>query len=265
MLAHRMLEAAAHRRSSSGTLWTPSLLTTLAWFDADDASTLTVSGSSISQWNDKSGNGYNATQTTGSAQPQLASSSFGSLPAVNFATASQFLYVPSIPQVSGQTVFAVLDTTSLGTGYVLLMERNAASASNMAIYLGGTSTYGAADYTPWIYWNAAGYGVLTANRKKSLLSFNYSTSGGAATVNNTQDGALTPITSTGSASALTTWRSINGAAGVQSSTFKIAEVIVLNSISSTDKQKMEGYLAWKWGINGNLPAGHPYKSAPPYL
>ena len=247
------------------TLWTPSLITTLTWYDAADAATLIVSGTSISQWNDKSGNGYDATQTTGSAQPQLAASSFGSLSAVNFATTSQFLYVPSIPQVSGQTVFTVVDTTSLGTGYALLMERNAASASNMAIYLGGTSTYGAADYTPWTYWNTVGYGVLPANRKKSLLSFNYSTSGGTATVNNTQDGSLTPVIGSGSASALTTWRSLNGAVGVQSSTYKIAEVVIVNSITSTDKQKMEGYLAWKWGIEANLPSGHPYKTAAPLV
>ena len=40
-------------------LWTPEELgASLAfWLDADDASTITLSGSSVTQWDDKSGNG----------------------------------------------------------------------------------------------------------------------------------------------------------------------------------------------------------------
>jgi hypothetical protein len=26
---------------------------------------------------------------------------------------------------------------------------------------------------------------------------------------------------------------------------------------------VEGYLAWKWGLQGNLPPNHPYKLFPP--
>jgi hypothetical protein len=45
---------------------------------------------------------------------------------------------------------------------------------------------------------------------------------------------------------------------------QVAEVICLKYIaSSTDRQKIEGYLAWKWGLEANLPAGHPYKDAAP--
>lgn len=35
------------------------------------------------------------------------------------------------------------------------------------------------------------------------------------------------------------------------------------SYTSTEQQKTEGYLAWKWGLQGNLPSNHPYKSATP--
>lgn len=45
---------------------------------------------------------------------------------------------------------------------------------------------------------------------------------------------------------------------------KIAEVIFFNSALTTDeRQKVEGYLAHKWGLTGNLDAGHPYKSVAP--
>ncbi|MBS0453959.1 MAG: hypothetical protein JSS14_21875 [Proteobacteria bacterium] len=40
-------------------------------------------------------------------------------------------------------------------------------------------------------------------------------------------------------------------------------VAVEGNISDTDRQKIEGYLAWQWGLQGNLPSGHPYKSAAP--
>ncbi len=29
------------------------------------------------------------------------------------------------------------------------------------------------------------------------------------------------------------------------------------------RYKAEGYLAWKWGLQGNLPSSHPYKNNPP--
>lgn len=45
-----------------------------------------------------------------------------------------------------------------------------------------------------------------------------------------------------------------------------SEIIIFNSLlSTTDRQLVEGYLAWKWGLEGNLPAGHPYKNAAPTL
>ena len=44
----------------------------------------------------------------------------------------------------------------------------------------------------------------------------------------------------------------------------VREIICVKGALSADNQdKIEGYLAWKWGIQGNLPAGHTYKSAPP--
>jgi len=32
-----------------------------------------------------------------------------------------------------------------------------------------------------------------------------------------------------------------------------------------DRQKLEGYLAWKWGTQASLPIGHPYKGSPPTI
>ena len=44
----------------------------------------------------------------------------------------------------------------------------------------------------------------------------------------------------------------------------IAEVLAFNSkLSDSDRQKIEAYLAYKWGINGNLPSTHPYVASMP--
>jgi len=43
-----------------------------------------------------------------------------------------------------------------------------------------------------------------------------------------------------------------------------AEIVLYNVVlSTTNIQKIEGYLAWKWGLQANLPSNHPHKSAPP--
>jgi hypothetical protein len=50
-------------------------------------------------------------------------------------------------------------------------------------------------------------------------------------------------------------------AGSQSLDGFIAEIIGFPNIS--EQEIVEGYLAWKWGIQGLLPYGHPYKNSPP--
>jgi hypothetical protein len=44
----------------------------------------------------------------------------------------------------------------------------------------------------------------------------------------------------------------------------IQEVIVINpGMADSDRQKVEGYLAWKWGLQTKLPRSHPYASQAP--
>lgn len=46
----------------------------------------------------------------------------------------------------------------------------------------------------------------------------------------------------------------------------IGDCIICNQvISDEDRQKLEGYLAYKWGEQASLPSDHPYKSSPPTL
>jgi len=45
----------------------------------------------------------------------------------------------------------------------------------------------------------------------------------------------------------------------------ISEIMLFDGVLTNDRRElMEGYLAHKWGLTGNLPAAHPYKSNNPY-
>jgi hypothetical protein len=44
----------------------------------------------------------------------------------------------------------------------------------------------------------------------------------------------------------------------------IGEIIYYTAVlSTTQRQEIEGYLAWKWGLKDSLPSSHPYKLFPP--
>jgi hypothetical protein len=46
----------------------------------------------------------------------------------------------------------------------------------------------------------------------------------------------------------------------------LCEIIIYNyAVTAAERQLVEGYLAWKWGINASLAAGHPYQSSPPRM
>ena len=46
----------------------------------------------------------------------------------------------------------------------------------------------------------------------------------------------------------------------------VAEIVIYQSLLSQDAiDRVQGYLAWKWGLVSSLPAGHKYKSYPPKI
>ena len=46
-------------------------------------------------------------------------------------------------------------------------------------------------------------------------------------------------------------------------TGQVADAVVCNTLSTTERQKLEGYWAHRFGLAANLPGDHPYKSAAP--
>ncbi len=59
---------------------------------------------------------------------------------------------------------------------------------------------------------------------------------------------------------------INGQGGTSTNSFQsyVAEILVFNTgLSQSNRYLVEGYLAWKWGIQSLLPNTHPYYEATP--
>ena len=86
----------------------------------------------------------------------------------------------------------------------------------------------------------------------------------------TLDGTSTTFTDTGAIPVLSTGDMVIGASGRSSGTpggvskMKLSELLVFrDGIAAADVQKIEGYLAHKWGVTNKLTSGHPYTASAP--
>lgn len=78
------------------------------------------------------------------------------------------------------------------------------------------------------------------------------------TVNGNVRSSWSSTAYSGTTPALTLY--IGGSSGGTYDTNTFAEVIHYNTaLTSAQRQQVEGYLAWKWGLQNTLPSGHPYR------
>ena len=89
-------------------LWTPAEIATRLWLDAEDSATITLNGSTVSAWGDKSGNGVSVTQTTASQQPTYAASSLNGLHTVNFDGAGDRMITNLMANFSQELTVAIV-------------------------------------------------------------------------------------------------------------------------------------------------------------
>ena len=104
------------------TPFTPTTISGCAlWFDAADSSTLTLSGSNVTQWNDKSGNGRNTSSALGTSS--LVSNAINNYPAVYFNTTA---FTGSFPYTGTQLhCFVVCTMANNGINARVLSVGNA--------------------------------------------------------------------------------------------------------------------------------------------
>jgi hypothetical protein len=251
-------------------LWTPAQLTTVdmtAWYDAADTDTITESGGKITQWNDKGANGRHLTQTNATYRPVRLAAGLNGLNVIDF-TNNGNLATNGFPNSSNKTFALIVWRSDIapddaGNGAAKLLNLSF-DGSNNRCYAGyGTG----ASYNP----NVIGYRLADTTIQNSAIPYgtNWMIFGFGRNVNtNAQDWTNGTQSSTYAISANTTCTNqsivVGGTIGQGYLDGKVAEIVVFTAVPTTDnRQKTEGYLAWKWGLQGKLPAGHPYKSEAP--
>lgn len=254
-----------------GTLWTPADITTALWFDADDAGSFTLTGSDIDQWNDKSGNNRHATPPT-ATKPTRTASGINSMGSVVFGSGTDPLLTPTFANPSatdGLTVALVARRVGQPVNFSHLLCKGAVnvvwsafwantSQSNISYWRSNTAAGNtvataasavadATDYV-WSYW---------MNNPSGMEQYRH----GSLVATLATSGSNRPPAST---SALTIGSSPDGTYALNRFQGQIGEIVLVHSdVTATTRQLLEGYLAWKWGLQGSLPGGHPYVSAAP--
>jgi hypothetical protein len=254
-------------------LWTPALLRPALWMDAADQSTITTA-TGISEWRDKSGNGRHFTQSVAARQPGYNTTGINGLGTIAFDGSVKALQ--RTPEAWAfqypVTSFIVFRATAFNGSYNSLFEFYTVSgqatagwsdligpASRSAIY--ATNTVGTQNFYD-------GTGLLTyiANRTYIFTGIHQNNSlvglrNGNADGSNS--GSYTLRTNLGTSplyigssplfSRYTNWQ--------------IGEVIITNNaaLSVPDRLKIEGYLAWKWGVAGDVVTSSQFLSRPPLI
>ena len=234
----------------------PSLIPGCAlWLDAADASTITGT-TTVTEWRDKSGNsrhlGVGAGTTSYSSNAIQLNSSY--------------MFVDSLVDLSKHSVFIVVK----GTGQFNKTVFNAKPLFNVS--WNSLDAFGFYLYTS----NAAAFFANTVNDADVTLNANTtitqlyscqtnetSSSGWVNGVSQTVRtlSATRTTTARGFAIGAEYYSNMHNNSGAIAS---IYEIVVFNSaLSTNDRQQVESYLAYKWGIQSTLPADHAYKTAPP--
>ena len=239
--------------------WTPSEITTALWFDAAEIASLTLSGTAVTQWNDKSGNSRNATQGTISYRPVYSSSrQINNINVVDFDGVSDFMDLADYTSSAGLSVVAVFTPDDVGGGSSIYHGKNIITS-----YAGSfvrDFSMGVRDSALSVY-AEDGTSNVEARSSTGITGGQTIIAYGQSNSTNTQvsiDGNSPGITG-GSRNDLL----ISGIAfhsGAYYFDGGIAEIIIVDdALSDVNRKKLEGYLAHKWALASQLPSDHPYK------
>lgn len=244
--------------------WTPANITTALWLDAEDNATVfsdagttqAVAGTStVQQWNDKSGNARNFSQSTAATRPSYTSAGLNGKNILTFASKAMRSALDAL-SLSTLAVFAVASNSQDSS--VLFGIPQAATSHNDPFFRFCIFRTGA----PAVNIRINGTAATGGNFGSGSNIYSLDSSNAQARVNGT-------VAVTGTSATLTYPNSVPFALGENGGGFErmngtFAEVVAVSSAPSTDtRERIEGYLAHKWGLTAGLPAGHPYKTTAP--
>ena len=254
--------------------WTPSDLSTVPeyWLDASSITGL-VNNDQLNAWPNQGALADMARDSTNSepGYPRYRTNQLNGLPGIEWPEQqSQYgtrmnhgaPYVSAAGNLTDITVVAVARSTNSSTGRQLIVR-----SSTYELISGRTANRWGVGFWNGGFSATTGTTVIdTANAY--LLCGQWDKANGTRTlwVGGTQDAQSTGLGANTYNFPMQVVLGSNsyGATPGQTFTGFMHEVIVLHETANeTTRQKLEGYLAHKWGLAGSLPAAHPYKSVAP--
>jgi hypothetical protein len=248
---------------SSAAPWTPAnLVYPGVWYDAKDSATITNNGGGyVRFWDDKSGNGRTMignilnTSFTWDGVDKITSD----------AAATMSLGSNLAPNaILRDGVKGILASILTWTSGVIWMKWENADGGS-----GGRLGFEGNNRVDWPTDNTStgslqSWSATLSSSTFKVLSIRHSGSALTARLNGTQVKTLTnstQFTNPGSAGGM----ELFGGPGASYSVCSIKTFLICGDNDLTSEEKLEGYLAWRFGLEGDLDAGHPYKSAAPTL
>lgn len=239
----------------------------VAWFDASDSTTITASSGAVSQWSDKSGNGYPITQSTAAAQPTTGSTTLNGLNVITFDGGDELNSAYSYGQFrSAQktTVIAVVKSDRISAASEGLVGAERSSSYDFTSgwllerrtsYLAWTVGYGGASASS-IYYNLRRF----SNSSTSWMIYSADVSAASATVNGYVNGSAQTYTTFDGSMATSSYLSsatsdhrlnVGGRGFLTGYRFKgaVAEILVFSrQLAATEYTALNTYINAKWAV-----------------
>lgn len=229
--------------------------------DALSTATITQTSGAVTTWASRVGS-HAPTQGTASMRPVYSATARNNKPGVTFDGVDDFLLATALP--------ASFPVGSAAATIFTFGYADAAAGSGRLAQYGGPST------------SAARYVGVTATNGYTVVGASSFNVNNGASVFRSADKVITARFNTGSISLNTDGNEIGTTSVTPSTTnstgfylgarvsggdhFKgtLQENLIFNSgPTSADEQKVQGYLAHRWGRPDLLLSGHPYKLSPP--
>jgi hypothetical protein len=238
--------------------WIPKDIQTVAWYDAADLSTIGHPEglpNNVSTWADKSGNENDAAQGSGALQPATGTRTINGLNVLDFDGTDDFMSLTSGVDFVDKMFFIVLEKD---VAKLQMLFGNAAINTQLRIKGFDQSLEYAAVSPYWL--TGAKSTTVIAEASPTICGF-IGDSSLQFSINGTVENSGTGNNGSGD----TVYDSIGFGIGADPFDGKIAEIIAVDSLDSDIRQRIEGYLAWKWGLQSKLPVDHPYRARPPFV
>lgn len=256
---------------AASALWTPDLLPGIGgWYAFNDPAQMTTINEGgvdkVTQVNDRSGQGRHMVVADGNSPPPLSITSPNGKAGAWIATGNAMIATGAAPNI-------------VGSGPRFTMAAMGARGTSDRMFFSTGSPVGTAAMQRWTITHSGGNGRVEYDNGSSGSALSWDASGvmgvthsGSSTAAGTsfmKDGVISasgdndPI-NTGGGVSTPVWIAARSAADASDDCGPLfAMVWGSQALSTTNRQKLEGYLAHEFGFQDKLPVDHPHKASPP--